>query len=49
MRVILCLVLIVSSYAYAQSGHDHQSESQKKLPSRVICKVMVMAIMVWAV
>ena len=30
MRVILCLVLIVSSYAYAQSGHDHQSESQKK-------------------
>nr|HNH52999.1 cytochrome-c peroxidase [Nitrosomonas sp.] len=30
MRVILCLVLIVSSYAYAQSGHDHQHKSQKE-------------------
>lgn len=30
MKVILFLALMLSSYGYAQSGHDHQSESQKK-------------------
>jgi cytochrome c peroxidase len=30
MKILLFLALIVSSYSYAQSGHDHQGESQKK-------------------
>jgi cytochrome c peroxidase len=30
MKIILFLALIVSSYGYAQSGHDHASESSPK-------------------
>lgn len=30
MKVFLFLALIVSSYSYAQSGHNHEGETQKK-------------------
>lgn len=30
MKIFLFLALIVSSYSYAQSGHDHQSDTKKK-------------------
>jgi cytochrome c peroxidase len=30
MKIFLFLALIVSSYSYAQSGHDHQGDAKKK-------------------
>ncbi|NBQ70157.1 MAG: cytochrome-c peroxidase, partial [Nitrosomonadaceae bacterium] len=30
MKIFLFLAFIVSSYSYAQSGHDHQSDTKKK-------------------